>query len=99
MGPKGRMYACGNEKNILPRTGTQALISQLLSQWPSHSTELLQFFHLDQTYSLPTSPPPENSLLCCAMSYATKTPAKVPGCCILFGDINTLMFSCSTPVC
>jgi len=77
-------------KNILPPTGTQALIPQLLRQWPSLTTELPQFLHLDQTYSLSTNPPPENSLLCCAMYCATKTPAKVTGCCILFCDINIL---------
>lgn len=90
MGPKGRMHACWKEKNILPPTGTQTLIPQLLSQWPSHATELPQFLHLNQTYSLSTNPPPENSLLCCAMSCATKTPDKVTCCCILFCDINTL---------
>jgi len=86
MGPKGRMHACRNGKNILPPTGTQALIPQLLSQLPSHTTELSQFLHLDQTYSLSTNPPPANSLLCCA----TKTPAKITVCCIIFCDIYTL---------
>jgi hypothetical protein len=32
------------------------------------------------------------------MSGATKTPAKVAGCCIVFCDINTLLFSYSTSV-
>ena len=87
MGPKGRMNAGRNKKNILPPTGTQVLILQSLSQWSSHSTKLPQFLHLYQTYSLSTNPPPENSL--CAISYATKTSAKVTGCSILFCDINT----------
>ena len=91
MAPKGRMHACRNKKNILPPIGTQALIPQLLSQWPSHATELPQFLHLDQTYSLSTNSPPENSLLCCAMCCATKTPAKVTGCCILYYDLITLL--------
>lgn len=77
MGPKVRMHTCRNRKNILPATGTQTLIPQLLSQLPSHATELPQFLHLDQTYSLSTNTPPANGLLCCAMSCATKTPAKI----------------------
>jgi len=97
MGPKGRMLACRNETNIVPPTGTQALIPLLLSQLPSHSTDLPQFLHLDQTYSLSTNPPPESSLLCSALSCTTKTPAKVTGCCILFCDINTLCCFCVQP--